>query len=526
MKKGQHSKKYFTTRTYVLKLLSLELNVSEATISKYIGECNLHAPFDENKLNIIRKHYKQIRDNEHKNRSEAISKVIKGENNPFYGKQHSEEAKKKISKTLRGKEAWNKGMTMTPHTEEWKLNQIEKIKEAHKRGCYDKAYNPETIAKRKQTCLEKYGTLAFGGKKRYFIGNKAFTYYLDSSWELIYYLSFCGMTETGRPIFPTNIVRNTEVSFEYEYNGEKHNYFPDFIVDGKFVEIKGEHLLGQNPYDHSMDGLFKAKLQCMIDNNVEIIKDITFYKELVELKFCPNFWNLFDTNLPFPGNNRHNADDDIWKCRVKNCLSPLEAWNDPEKRTLASFNRLVYGNVGEYHRYATPTPNDLLHSFSVMKIAPKVSEFKASTTIELLQKYAPNAKRIVDPFAGFGGRLEGCRKLGLQYYGFDIEVKNNIPIVQRDILSDYPVEKYDCLLTCPPYGDKEVWLTDMPSIKTSDEWIDVCLEKFACETYIFVVDEVEKYSKFIIDEVSQTNGLIGKGKKEKVVVIHKLIQNS
>ena len=34
---------------------------------------------------------------------------MKGENNPFYGKTHTDETKKNISNKMKGKEAWNKG---------------------------------------------------------------------------------------------------------------------------------------------------------------------------------------------------------------------------------------------------------------------------------------------------------------------------------------------------------------------------------------------------------------------------------
>lgn len=52
----------------------------------------------------------------------------------------------------------------------------------------------------------------------------------DSSWELAY-LIYC--LDHG-----IKIERCTE-SFDYEYEGQKHKYFPDFIVEGTYIEIKG-----------------------------------------------------------------------------------------------------------------------------------------------------------------------------------------------------------------------------------------------------------------------------------------------
>ena len=52
---------------------------------------------------------------------------------------------------------------------------------------------------------------------------------------------------------------------------------PDFIVEGYIVKIKGDHFFKedgtmQNPFDHSLDGLYEAKHQCMLKNDVKIIK--------------------------------------------------------------------------------------------------------------------------------------------------------------------------------------------------------------------------------------------------------------
>ena len=128
MNKGQHTKKYLTTRAYVLDLLSEELEVSKATVSKYISECNLFAPFDEDKIQIIRDHYQYIRDNEHNNRSNAL----KGKEPINKGKHHTEETKKKISESRKGIPNRNKGLPGKKHTYDEKLHQSEKMKEWHK----------------------------------------------------------------------------------------------------------------------------------------------------------------------------------------------------------------------------------------------------------------------------------------------------------------------------------------------------------------------------------------------------------
>ena len=52
----------------------------------------------------------------------------------------------------------------------------------------------------------------------------------DSSWELAY-LIYCLEHEIR--------IERCKESFEYQFEGKTHKYFPDFIVEGTYVEIKG-----------------------------------------------------------------------------------------------------------------------------------------------------------------------------------------------------------------------------------------------------------------------------------------------
>ena len=65
------------------------------------------------------------------------------------------------------------------------------------------------------------------GKKGWYKG-----FFCDSSWELAYVV-YCLEHNIS-------IQRNTEKR-KYIWNNKEKNYIPDFIVDGKLVEIKGWH---------------------------------------------------------------------------------------------------------------------------------------------------------------------------------------------------------------------------------------------------------------------------------------------
>lgn len=81
------------------------------------------------------------------------------------------------------------------------------------------------------------------------------------------------------------------VSIPYEYKGTRHTYHPDFIVNGRIYEVKGDNFFRINestgkeemfcPYrdddwsDEKYDwmcGLYEAKHQCMNENGVAILR--------------------------------------------------------------------------------------------------------------------------------------------------------------------------------------------------------------------------------------------------------------
>ena len=77
----------------------------------------------------------------------------------------------------------------------------------------------------------------------------------------------------------------------YEYDGVTHCYFPDFRVNGRIYEVKGDHFFRMNEstgqeemfcpfrYDWSDEyyewkcGQYEAKHQCMLRNNVVILRE-------------------------------------------------------------------------------------------------------------------------------------------------------------------------------------------------------------------------------------------------------------
>ena len=201
----------------------------------------------------------------------------------------------------------------------------------------------------------------------------------------------------------------------------------------------------------------------------------------------------------------------IYDAHISTKPSPKEAWNNRELLEKCVRNRFIYSSNLSSH--------SILQGFNVCKIAPKVSVFSAPLARRLIQTYLDKYNQIFDPFSGFSGRMLGACSLDKSYIGQDINVSHikeskqiaeflelkNVSLKVQNVLEDTKKE-YECLFTCPPYGGKEHWNIKNDLIeKTCDEWIDECLNRFKCKTYLFVVDETEKYKDYIVEEISNNS---------------------
>lgn len=92
--------------------------------------------------------------------------------------------------------------------------------------------------------------------------------YFDSFPELCFYLYHESIG---------NGVQRSKLQIPYFFEDEKHLYLPDFELDGKIIEIKGDHLFEQLLIPNTLEN---AKYQCMIENNVIILtsKDYKQYE--------------------------------------------------------------------------------------------------------------------------------------------------------------------------------------------------------------------------------------------------------
>lgn len=209
----------------------------------------------------------------------------------------------------------------------------------------------------------------------------------------------------------------------------------------------------------------------------------------------------------------------IYHANVRNKISPYDAWNKDELLLKAIKNRIIFKNKID--------PSRVLDAFSISKIASKVSVFQPVLAKYLIGKYLSKYDEVFDPFSGFSGRLLGAAALNKKYIGYDLNenhIKESNEIVDFLKIQDVQIYvknsleqsgKFECLFTCPPYESKEIW-NNNESIKTCDEWIDICLRNFDCKEYLFIVDKTDKYKEYVAEEIVTKSHI----SSYKEIVIH------
>lgn len=159
---------------------------------------------------------------------------------------------------------------------------------SHKKLLHER--KDEIWEKKRQTLLSHYGTPCTPTLKYMFEG-KLF----DSGPELAYFIWLRDQKKS--------FIYHPTIWFEYVFQGETHKYFPDFIVEGQAVEIKGNQFFeGKDPtksmvcpFDRSKDAEYEAKHQCMIANGVKVLtsQDYHQYEQFVETKYGKGYLQQF-----------------------------------------------------------------------------------------------------------------------------------------------------------------------------------------------------------------------------------------
>lgn len=393
-------------------------------------------------------------------------------------------------------------------------------------------WSVEMTEKSKQTSLEKYGYEYWSSNPENY--EKTLKNRLNKN---------NGYLSKAEKKF-AEMLKNRHIDFKYNYVlNKKHWDFAifnngtlDILIEidseynhGLMKDADGKHVRGEQ--DFKRFSKINDNIKFLVIDSKRIDEGI---KETINLmginydNFIQKIIELCNTDFPYPSYDEKRMLEDyerlcrfdnikatltyslitnfhksIWHCHVKNKPSPYEAWYNKDLLKKCIENRFIYKSV--------LSSQNVLNGFNICKIAPKISLFNPNIAKYLIKKYLNNYQIVFDPFSGYSGRMLGCCSLNKKYIGQDVneitinesvEIKNFLHLDSelscKDIFESSG--EYDCLFTCPPYGDKENWNQVIKNI-SCDQWIDECLKRFKCKNYLFVVDNTEKYKNNVVEEI-------------------------
>lgn len=154
-----------------------------------------------------------------------------------------------------------------------------------KLGVTHQMKNSTIREKTSKTCIARYGKICFPQAK-YEYNNEIF----DSSWELAFYIYYKD--------YNLSIIRNKARFFTYSYNGKSYKYFPDFLIQNRIFEIKGQHFFNEsgqmtNPFNSNDNARVAEKQKCIEQNNIILIRDCSKYLNYINEKYGKNLLKSF-----------------------------------------------------------------------------------------------------------------------------------------------------------------------------------------------------------------------------------------
>jgi hypothetical protein len=222
------------------------------------------------------------------------------------------------------------------------------------------------------------------------------------------------------------------------------------------------------------------------------ISDIENHKNITTVELQKDLENLnkFDASTNannFAGNPflYHHQFKNLLKCRRKDGKTIYDIYNDPE-----AWDKLI-DSTKKRNRGGRTAAGNVFECFRIN--LGSVVMFKSTTAKYLYKKY--NATSVLDPTAGWGGRMLGAWSLGINYTGIDTNVEmipayndmidflnaetgfdnalfevdngSTLKMIWQSCLDvDFSTIDYDFVLTSPPYVNLEIyehmkeWSTD------------------------------------------------------------------
>lgn len=215
------------------------------------------------------------------------------------------------------------------------------------------------------------------------------------------------------------------------------------------------------------------------------ITDIENHKTITTAELCRDLDNLKDFDATTNANNfsgnpflYHFQFRNLLKCRRQDGKTIYDIYSNSE-----DWNKLIE-NTRDRNRGGRTAAGNVFECFRIN--LGSVVMFKATTAKYLYKKYA--ATSVLDPTAGWGGRMLGAWALGIDYTGidtniemipayssmiqflenydskdfnsslFEVEKNYKLKMIWQSCLEvDFSEIEYDFVLTSPPYINLEIY---------------------------------------------------------------------
>ena len=206
--------------------------------------------------------------------------------------------------------------------------------------------------------------------------------------------------------------------------------------------------------------------------------------------------DLTENKRSFAGNKMiyNYFNKEMIKTRYKGGQTLEEKWKaDPQK---------FWESVCRMDRRKAMSPD----ASDVFELNRAITFFKPSNAKHIYQKY--KATSVLDPCAGWGGRMLGAMAVGIPYHGFDTNTNLEQPYTRMrqayydwegltDATSgknltigscldaDFSKIEYNCVLTSPPYYDLEIY-PHQAELGTEETWYKTFLMPMIARSYKYM----------------------------------------
>lgn len=326
--------------------------------------------------------------------------------------------------------------------------------------------------------------------------------YFDSSYELLVY-EYCKRNE---------IPVQRQVPIHYNYNGKDHYTIIDFIIDGYYVECKGGHLL--NGIYNEIGVPIEEKLKVYKEHNVIIVTDKNGSNIIPKansslsngLKYknkCPQ--PLIGIDIELFNNPKFPYRPDRPKCfydvSVMGEKSIKQAFMDEQLRWKMIKNRIEYSGGFIDAKW-------VLQAMNITRTCKQPSWFSEKFAEHIINSYI-TTETIYDTFAGWGARADACKKLDIQYNGYDLneelvywhkQFNRNIQLADA---CNVKTDNSNCsVFICPPYQNIERYFESQNIQNTQCDWLKIVMKNIPnAKEYVMVCKIVDSgWEKYIVEE--------------------------